>query len=257
MAPVQVDGKNSHTHQPGAILTRWTWSVAGIGIVGEGETPQLMLPIGTWQVYLEVEDSGGDIESDFALATVEAYGYPELSTVTPDVGDVSGGDTLTIIGNFLSSVEKVRIGSTLLEGNAVNVLNENEVQITSPSAGQPDTVQISVVTPLGESNSVPFQYIDATLPPVQWESGVVQGIDGPTSLSFGPDGRLYIGTQMGEVVRWTLDDDYNVIESETLVSSAIQDSEEAFRVILGIALDPDDTSPNPCVYVSHASVSKF
>jgi len=238
MGLVQVDGTNSHTHQPGAILTRWDWSVVGLGIVGQGETPQLLLPIGTSQVLLTVEDSAGDVESDFVIATVRAYGYPELSTVTPDVGDVTGGAQLTIIGKFLSNVQTVKIGSKVLSGAAIKVVNANEVKIAAPSAGQPETVQISVVTPLGESNSVPFKYIDATLPPIAWKSGDVKSLNGPTSLAFGPDGRLYIGTQMGEVVRLTLDANFGIIDE--IVSNAVQNSEDTFRTILGIAFDPDD-----------------
>ena len=239
-AAVNVDGTLSHTHAPMAVLKRWTWSAEGIGVVGNGgETDVLMLPIGRTKITLEVEDTGGDIESDFTYATVRPYGYPELTFVSPDNGDVSGGDTLTINGNFLSNVQQVKIGTTTLSGNAINVLDENKVQITSPIAGQPETVQVSVVTPIGESNSVPFQYIDETLPDVSWQEGIVDTIEGPTSVAFGPDGNLYIGGQFGEVTRWTLDDNYNVVGSIT--SLAVANSEPGMRFILGIAFDPNDT----------------
>lgn len=237
-ATFQVDGTDSHTHQPGKILTRWTWSVQGLGNVGNGETPKITLPVGTWQLNLEVEDSGGDIESDFCVATVRAYGYPELSTVTPDVADVGGGDKLTIIGQFLSNVQTVKIGSKLLTGAAIKVVNAQTVEITSPLAGQPETVQISVITPLGESNSIPFTYIDEALPPVKWITADLLELQGPTTVAFDHLGRLYIGTQLGEVVRLTLDDNFNIVNQ--IVSDAVQNSEPSFRVILGIAIDPDD-----------------
>jgi len=247
-APVLVNGEESHTHQPNEILVRWTWSIAPLGLSWEGIAPTITVPIGTWQLDLEVEDSGGDVEADFTTVTVQAFGFPQLSFVTPDYGDVSGGETLTLSGNFLSNVIQVKVGSKTVSPNSVSA---NEVEITSPSAGQPETVQISAVTSGGEeSNSVPFQYIDGNLPPVAWDSGTLKSLDGPTSLAFGPDGRLYIGTQMGEVVRWTLDDNLNVIETETVVSDTIQTEEDTFRSILGVAFDPDDTSEFPCVYAT-------
>lgn len=246
---IDVDGKDSHTHRPGAILVRWTWKVQG-QVVGEGESTTLELPIGEHVLTLEVEDSGGDVASDFTQAVIRPSGFPEIFTITPDVGDIDGGETLTISGQFLSTVNTVTIAGVVV--TEITIINDNEIEVLTPTVGQPSIVDVFAASNLGESNRVEFEYINFDLPAPAWDSGVLVDVLGPTTLVFGPDGRLYIGTQLGSVVRLTLDDNLNVLE--TLESSAVQDSEPSYRVILGIAIDPDDTKANPDVYVSHSSL---
>ena len=114
---------------------------------------------------------------------------------------------------------------------------------------------VTVETEVGPSNEAHYTYADKTLPPVSFKFGVaIKGIYGPTSLAFGPDSKLYIGTQGGSIIKASLDANYEVIESSKIVPDVIADSTQGFRSILGIAFNPMDTSPNPTVYVSHSTL---
>lgn len=79
----------------------------------------------------------------------------------------------------------------------------------------------------------------------------------PTSLAFGPDGRLYVATSDGRIAKLTLNEEHDTVV-ESVVSSVVADSDPTCstndcRAILGITFDPLDAgSPNPPVYVSHA-----
>ena len=66
----------------------------------------------------------------------------------------------------------------------------------------------------------------------------------PTSIAFGPDGRLYVSELLGRVVAVTLSEDgRRAVEVEIIVE------DDVFEQILGIAVDPN--SEIPVVYLSH------
>jgi len=79
----------------------------------------------------------------------------------------------------------------------------------------------------------------------------------PTTLAFGPDLKLYIGTSDGRIAKLTLNQDYDTVV-ESLVSSVVADSDTACttndcRAILGLTFDPLDAGlRNPPVYVTHS-----
>lgn len=109
---------------------------------------------------------------------------------------------------------------------------------------------VQVATSIGTSNAVDFTYIDGA--PIEFSQGKVTDIYSPTTLTFGPDGKLYIGTVNGFILKLTLDEDFNVVES---VSSSIIADLPGNRTILGLTFDPMDSSTsNPSVYFSHSVV---
>lgn len=73
-------------------------------------------------------------------------------------------------------------------------------------------------------------------------------IDFPTSMAFGPDGRLYVLTMMGDIHVLTYDAAHRVIDDQ-VVGTLGQ------RLALGIAIDPASTQTNVIVWVSHSSPS--
>jgi len=79
-----------------------------------------------------------------------------------------------------------------------------------------------------------------------------KGVYGPTCVATGPDGNIYVGTQTGAIIKYELNEKHEVVRNST--SYAVTTSSSSFRSILGIAFDPMDTSPNPAVYVSHATL---
>ncbi|HYE22809.1 MAG TPA: malectin domain-containing carbohydrate-binding protein, partial [Verrucomicrobiae bacterium] len=175
---------------------------------------------------------------------------PVIHDISPTGGSGAGGNTVTINGfGFVygSGQTVVNFGNSILSGTAVNMVNSSTISVTAPPGT--GTAQISVVTPNDISNNKP--YLFNALPPVQFsENLLLSGINGPTTLTFGPDGKLYVGTQFGEVWILTLDQNKNIIN--TVVSTAIPDNETTFRTILGIAFNPLDDPANPKLYVSHS-----
>jgi N-acetylneuraminic acid mutarotase/glucose/arabinose dehydrogenase len=73
-------------------------------------------------------------------------------------------------------------------------------------------------------------------------------IPNPTSMEWGPDGRLYVTELMGKVHALTLDDQGQVV-SDT-VSTAL-----GTRLTLGLTTGPESTPSDVVVYVSHSSPS--
>ncbi len=74
--------------------------------------------------------------------------------------------------------------------------------------------------------------------------------DGPSTGAWGPDGRLYVGITNGQIKAYTFDDDYNVIDTQTI--NTIADSAEGNVNITGIAFNPfENTGGQPKIYVSH------
>ena len=251
---VTLDGSFSHTHEFGESLSRWTWSI-GTTTIASGEVVVVALPVGIHTVTLEVEDGAGNIASDVTTITVANGSVPNIVSLSPSEGDLAGGTLVTINGSgFTASAAQtiVHFGGTQLTGGQLTIIDQNTIEVFSPAGA--GTVGVSVQTPAGISTGANYTYIDPSLPPVQFITGtVVQGITGPTTLAFGPDKRLYVGTQFGDLYVLTLDSNYNV--TNTVVSSVIQTSEPTFRSILGIAFDPFDIDPiNPRVYVAHSNL---
>jgi Malectin domain/Bacterial Ig-like domain/IPT/TIG domain/Glucose / Sorbosone dehydrogenase len=85
--------------------------------------------------------------------------------------------------------------------------------------------------------------------------------DHPTTLAFGPDGRLYAGTVDGRIYALTLDANRNVTASQVYLSiyntpNTNDDNSPAAgvvgRTVTGITFDPNSTAANPIMYVSNS-----
>lgn len=70
----------------------------------------------------------------------------------------------------------------------------------------------------------------------------------PTSMAWGPDGRLYVTEFFGKIHRITLDADKNVMTDEVVTTLGS-------RLTLGITVDPESTPSNVILWVSHSSPS--
>ena len=70
----------------------------------------------------------------------------------------------------------------------------------------------------------------------------------PTSMAFGPDGRLYVTQLLGEIHAITLDANHQAVADEliTILGS---------RLTLGITVDPASTPSNVILWVAHSSPS--
>ncbi|MET8566727.1 IPT/TIG domain-containing protein [Streptomyces sp. NPDC004783] len=77
--------------------------------------------------------------------------------ISPNQGSTGGGTTVTITGTNLSNTSAVMFGSK----PATNVTNVSPTQVTAVSPSGTGTVGVTVTTPGGTSNPVPFFYVGA------------------------------------------------------------------------------------------------
>lgn len=77
-------------------------------------------------------------------------------------------------------------------------------------------------------------------------------VDFPTSMVWGPDGRLYVTELFGTIHALTFDNELNVIDDQVINSlvNAIGP-----RLTLGITIGPDSTADNIDLWVAHSSPS--
>ncbi|MFI1335991.1 IPT/TIG domain-containing protein [Streptomyces sp. NPDC020845] len=128
---------------PGAILTN---TAAQITVIA---------PSGTGTVNVTVTTPGGT--SNPLAYTYTATPAPHLNNLSPTSGPISGGNTVTIYGSDLSGATHVLFGSnpaTILTNGA------NQISVAAP-AGPPSAVNVTVTTPGGTSNPLPYFYIAA------------------------------------------------------------------------------------------------
>ncbi len=74
----------------------------------------------------------------------------------------------------------------------------------------------------------------------------------PTVGTWGPDGRLYVGTIQGEIKAITFDDNYNVVDTQVITTlTGLYNND-----ILGIAFNPFEYVPGqpPKIYVAHSAL---
>ncbi|MFI8854782.1 IPT/TIG domain-containing protein [Streptomyces sp. NPDC053499] len=77
--------------------------------------------------------------------------------ISPNQGSTGGGTLVTITGTNLSGTTAVNFGSK----PATNVTNVSPTQVTAVSPSGTGTVGVTVTTPGGTSNPVPFFYVGA------------------------------------------------------------------------------------------------
>ncbi|QKV93118.1 IPT/TIG domain-containing protein [Streptomyces sp. NA02950] len=99
--------------------------------------------------------AGADTGPTAALASP-----PVISSVSPATGSPGGGTLVTLNGNNLQQTTAVRFGTTL----ATSFTVVSATQITAVSPPGTGSVQITVTTPNGTSNGVPFSYVGAPAP---------------------------------------------------------------------------------------------
>ncbi|WP_432587038.1 IPT/TIG domain-containing protein [Streptomyces sp. HD1123-B1] len=117
---------------------------------------------------------------------------PVLTSLTPTQGPAAGGTAVTITGTSLSGATAVRFGAT----NAASFLVVSATQIVAVAPAGSGTVQVTVTTPGGTSNGLPFAFVPApTVSSVSPNQGpgaggntvtiTGSGFSGATAVRFG------------------------------------------------------------------------
>ncbi len=172
---------------------------------------------------------------------------PVINTFNPTEGFEGGGNAvqMTGLGFFPDDDVAVHWGPQLLVEPNIAVTPE-VIDLNSP----PGTglVTVGVETSRGMSNTFQYAYsAEGPLPIVFNVRDLQTGITSPTTLAMGPDGRLYVATQYGQIRALTLDDNYNVIDTQVIGTIGSLSNPN----ILGIAFNPFDPPDPVRLYVSH------
>jgi glucose/arabinose dehydrogenase len=167
----------------------------------------------------------------------------------PTTGSPLGSDAITIngIGFFPAKSVSVHWGGTTLSGSALTVTPAS-IQFMSPSGS--GTINVSVQTPNGTSNSCPFKYVQGTVPVSFTVPATIATLTSPTQAVWGPDGRLYVGSDQGTITIYTFGDDYTVTSTQVVTAIAGLSNPS----ILGITVNPRDPPSPVKIYVAHSQL---
>jgi IPT/TIG domain len=246
---VQLDGSESHTHAPDLELVQWTWR-EGRQTIASSEKAYAKVPVGEHDVDFTVLDSGGNEATESTTITVYPFGFPAITKISPMFGSLLGGEVVTIMGtgfDYDTTELIVRFGVEQITGSVIQFLNSTAITVLSPHVPISAPVPVSVETPLGRSEDVTFTYASST--PISFSTKLLLNFSQPTSASFGPDGKLYVGSIKGILAKITMNANY------TLVTSMVTAMVQPDRAILGIAFDPMDAgNPIPPIYISSSKL---
>ena len=246
-ASVPVDGSESHTHGPDETLVAFVWR-RGTTVLARGEVTSLTLPVGEHIVTLTVTDTSGDENTDTTIVTVLPETFPEITSISPDSGNIAGGIPVTINGFGFSMATAVRFGPTLLDRSRITIVNANTITVLSPLSAVSAPAFVSVITPIGESNTKNFLYKSAIT--IQFAESKLFDIEDPTAIAFGPDSKLYVGNLKGKLGKYTMNDEFDRVLSSIITTI------NPNRGIHGIAFDPldDASTSNPTIYISTSDI---
>jgi IPT/TIG domain/Malectin domain len=247
---VTVNAIGSHAHdttngEPNKIIS-YLWRNGDDEPIGTGVQTNLNMSVGDNEVTLTVVDNTGSISYGKTIIHVKPVGYPVLFSLSPATGSITGGTTVTITGQDIGNVTSVRFGPSVVT-SGITVVNSGTIQVQSPGPALGTAVKVTVNTTRGESNPLTFTYIGSV--PILFDGQPLLSIDLPTAVAFGPDGKLYVGSESGNLTRLTLNDAYDGVVDMKMVNI----SGGSKRAILGIAFDPLETpemGSNINVYIS-------
>jgi hypothetical protein len=171
----------------------------------------------------------------FEVANPDA---PNGASITATVNGTGGGDAINLspIG-FLNANTWYRLvidGVTDLAGEALlphTMHFRTGTQVNSGNNGGGSTLDLSQVS---------FQ-----------NAGVVKANEQYTTLTFGPDNKLYGLTIGGDIYRWDINVDGTLANEE--VMTTWKTAYGGSRTAIGLVFDPAATASNLIAYVSHCS----
>lgn len=184
---------------------------------------------------LVVDDSAGPLTSP-NIQHDSAATLPVIKDLSKSSSAPSGGENILIFGSAFINGVAVKFGNK--EASNLIASNPGVVQVTVPSGT--GTVFVTVETNAGASNKVPFTYTsgESLDQPVIFKEITMKKPGGGTyeisfiaAATYGPDGRLYLGSTSGMVYALTVSKDYTI--TQTCSKSVGQN-----RAVLGVAFSP-------------------
>lgn len=254
---VTLDGSGSHSHYFDAgppiisgTIEGYEWiNIADNAVVCTSKICRLTFNVGETTLSLRVWDNTGDNAEDQIKVTVlpkrEASTPPQLIKLNPEKGPAVGKNKVTITGSKLYSDSEVYFGDSKAEN--VKVINLNSIVVDAP--GGSGKVQVKVVSSLGESNPIDYEFQAGGSVPINFELKTWKKEDGTdfiiqeiTSIAIGKDHRYYLGSLTGFMTIASVDRRLIVMKHCT----GAQVGKE--RSVAGVASNPLD--PNNRVLIT-------
>lgn len=221
-----------------------------------------------WPLQLLREKGSGAVRAfDFGETTYDLLTEPPLlNSLSPKSGNFKGGQKLFINGLGFTPRGVVQVEwqspslSVVLSGNDITISPmADEISFIAPEMLAPAEVTVTVRTTNGQSAQATYFAEQFGAMPIIFEDPKIifstsqvakpHPKDSPTRALWGPDGRLYVGVQIGKIYILTVDEDYNVVEFEELEGVFNQ----VEHLILGLAFNPVQTGPDT-LYVAHGTI---
>ena len=200
---------------------------------------------------------------------------PFITSVDPADGETVSPNTATITANV--SLPNGGVGRASLSGNVtLTRLSDNtQVSGTPDTSGGADTVSFKIdpsELPLDENISYRFRVTSgvkdetgaAFLPfsstfttetlatnsgPIAFTQSVVDTGEKFTSVTIGPDGKLYASTAFGLIYRYSVQSDGSLGQEE-VINTVRRANGNTDRTIVGLTFDPSSTANNLILWVS-------
>ncbi len=168
----------------------------------------------------------------------------------PDIGIDAGGNLISIdgLGFFPSSSVTVHWGGMDLTDADFSLLTPTRIEFVSPPGS--GSIPVTVETPQGTSLPHTFGYSPTGPVPIDFDLVLTVPIAVPTCAVWGPDRRLYVGANNGQITALEFDDTYASVVSSTTYAGVSSLSNEN---VLGITFNPYDPPSPVRLYVSHAT----
>lgn len=109
---------------------------------------------------------------------------PTIDTLTPNSGSVVGGTTVTLAGSNFTDAMQVRFGG--VAATNLTIIDDATVTVTSPISATPGPVNVTITTPGGTSNGVPFTYTN--IAPIAVAAATPSTGDAILTVNFSADG---------------------------------------------------------------------
>ncbi|MEU8587329.1 IPT/TIG domain-containing protein [Streptomyces sp. NPDC048664] len=142
----------------GATLVRFGANPATNVIVVSSTQITATTPAGSGTVNVSVTTPGGT-SSQTVPFTYTVVTTPTLTSLSPTAGPAAGGNTVTLNGTGLTGATLVRFGANAATN--VIVVSSTQITATAPSGTCAGTVNVTVTTPGGTSNPLPYIYVAA------------------------------------------------------------------------------------------------